>query len=220
MAASTMTSSPIYQELDQAKREIRLIVIDPGCIQDTIRCAMHTVSLLERPLPIYDTISYVWGDATSRGIVYINDHKLDIPLSAEAVLRRMRDTECERTVWIDSLCIDQTNKIDRNYQVQLMCDIYSSTNMGLIWLGEDNGHAEEIFESIRALYDEARRETSDFQKFKETVWPGWFDAYGPPSAVQFSAEHLASFFDLPWFSRLWYAIHYWMCAVSVSWLIP
>ena len=208
MAVSTMTSSPIYRELDQAKKETRLIVIGPGFGQDAIRCVMQTISLLEEPLPKYETISYVWGNAALRGTVYVNDHMLDIPLSAEVVLRRMRDTQSERTVWIDSLCIDQTDMVDRNYQVQLMCDIYSSTALGLIWLGEDNGCAEDIFVSIQALYDEARLETNDFRNFKNTVWPGWWDAYGPPSAVKFSAEHLARFFDLPWFSRLWYATPY------------
>ena len=205
MAASTtiMMSSPLYRELDRARKETRLIVIEPGFDQNAIRCAMQTISLLTKPLPTYETISYVWGDATLRSTIFVNDHKLDIPLSAEAVLRRMRNTQRERTVWIDSLCIDQTNMDERNYQVQLMCDIYSNTTIGLIWLGEDDGHAEEIFKSIQALYDEARWETNDFQNFKETVWPGWWDAYGAPSAVQFSAEHLARFFNLPWFSRLW-----------------
>lgn len=148
-----------------------------------------------------------WANAALRGIVHVNNHMLDIPLSAEVVLRRMRDAQCERTVWIDSLCIDQTDMVDRNYNVQLMCDIYSSTALGLIWLGEDNGRAERTFESLRALYEEARSETDDFRNFKKTLWPGWFDAYRPPSAVQFNAEDLATFFKLPWFSRLWYATH-------------
>lgn len=204
-------SSLQYRELDQAKKETRVIVIGPGIDQDAIRCVMQTISLLERPLPTYETISYVWGNAALRGTVYVNDHMLDVPLSAEAVLRRMRDAQCERTVWIDSICIDQTDMDDRNYQVQLMCDIYSSTALGLIWLGEDSGDAKETVGSLHALYDEARWETNDFQTFKKTVWPGWWDAYGPPSAVQFSAERLAGFFDLPWFSRLWYATSYEVC---------
>ena len=198
-----MPRSLLYQELDQAKKETRLIVIGPGFDQDDIRCTMQTMSLLERPLPKYETISYVWGNAALRGTVYVDDHKLDVPLSTEVVLRRMRDPQWQRTVWIDSICINQTNMDDRNYQVQLMCDIYSSTASGLVWLGEDNGSAQEIFESVRALYEEARQETDNFRSFKETVWPGWFDTYRPPSAVHFNAEQFARFFDLPWFSRLW-----------------
>jgi len=199
---ATMFSS-LYQELDQAEKESRLILIQPGHKTDALRCSMRTFSLLERPLPKYETISYVWGDATLRSTVHVNHEKLEIPSSAAAVLRRMRDTQCERIVWIDSLCIDQTSTNDRSYQVRLMCDIYSSATTNLIWLGEDNGHAEEIFESIRALYEEARLKTADFQTFKETVWPGWWDAYGPPSAVKFNPQLLGGFFNLPWFSRLW-----------------
>jgi hypothetical protein len=214
-----MTSSPLYQDLDQAKRETRLIVIEPGFDQEAIRCAMQTICLSERPLPTYETISYVWGDVALHGIVYVNGHKLDVPSSAEAVLRRMRYTDRSRTVWIDSVCINQASMEDRNYQVQLMCDIYSSTVSGLIWLGEDNDYAKEIVESLRALYDEARRETNDFQIFKATVWPGWWDAYRPPSAVPFNAEYLAEFFNRPWFSRLWYVAAYLVRAVSACLLI-
>ena len=199
------SSLHIYRKLDPSQKETRLVLIRPACNEGDVHCEMQTISLLARPPPTYETISYVWGDAKLHGTVFINDQKLNVPLSTEVVLRRMRHAEVERSVWIDSLCIDQTDDDDRNYQVQLMCDIYSNTATGLIWLGDDNGHAEETFQAIHALYTEARLETNGFETFKDTVWPGWFDAYGPLSAVQFSAEQMADFFDLPWFSRLWYA---------------
>ena len=214
-----MASSPLYQDLDQATRETRLLVIEPGFDQEAVRCAMQTIRLSDKPLPTYETISYVWGDVALHGIVYVNGHKLDVPSSAEAVLKRMRYTDRSRSVWIDSVCINQASMEDRNYQVQLMCDIYSSTVLGLIWLGEDDGYAKEIVESLRALYDEARRETDDFQIFKATVWPGWWNAYGPPSSVPFNAEYLAEFFNRPWFSRLWYAAAPFIRAVSTCLLI-
>lgn len=214
LGMSTMTSSPLYQDLDQAKRETRLLVIEPGFDQEDIWCAMQTICLSERPIPSYETISYVWGDVALHGIVYVDGHKLKVPSSAEAVLKRMRYTDRRRMVWIDSVCINQASTEDRNYQVQLMCDIYSSTVSGLIWLGEDNGNAEEIVESLRALYDEARQKTNDFQNFKATVWPGWWDVYGPPSGVPFNAEYMAEFFNRPWFSRLWYVAAYLIHKIS------
>lgn len=54
----------VYRELDQTKKETRLIVIEPGYEQDPIRCVMRTISLLERPLPKYETISYVLGQCS------------------------------------------------------------------------------------------------------------------------------------------------------------
>jgi hypothetical protein len=208
MAPSTtcLPSSFVYQKLDPTRKETRLVLIRPGRNEDDVRCEVQTISLLARPLPTYETISYVWGDAKRHGAVHIGNQKLSVPWSTEVVLRRMRRTEIERPVWIDSLCIDQTDDDDRNYQVQLMCDIYSNTVTNLIWLGNDTGEAEEVFQAMRGLYNEARSATRDFDTFKDTVWPGWFEAYGPPSTVEFSAERIAAFFDLPWFSRLWYAV--------------
>ncbi|KXL44104.1 hypothetical protein M433DRAFT_171148 [Acidomyces richmondensis BFW] len=124
--------STLYEALDQAKKQTKLIMIRPGHETEATHCSMRTFSLFERPLPKYETMSYVWGDENLCSTVYVNNKKLNVPSSTAAVLRRMRDPRCERVVWIDSLCINQTSTDERNYQVQIMCDIYSGTTMGLI----------------------------------------------------------------------------------------
>jgi hypothetical protein len=37
-------------------------------------------------------------------------------------------------VWVDSICIDQSNKTERNHQVQMMGEIYSHAKMVYVWL--------------------------------------------------------------------------------------
>jgi hypothetical protein len=39
-------------------------------------------------------------------------------------------------LWIDQLCIDQSNILERNHQVGLMASIYSQSRSVLIWLGK------------------------------------------------------------------------------------
>ncbi|KAK5713955.1 hypothetical protein LTR15_010861 [Elasticomyces elasticus] len=196
-------SQPIYHELEQTRKEVRILVIEPAASHEPVRCTFQTISLLDDALPQYETVSYAWGDATKRDVVYIGGHQLSVPLSAKNVLQRMRRSDKPRTVWIDVICIDQQNLVDRNYLVQLMCEIYSSTSTGFIWLGKDDHNTEATFDAIRALYHEARTETQDFETFKETVWPGWWNVYGAPTSVVFDAKHMARLFDNAWFSRLW-----------------
>jgi hypothetical protein len=38
--------------------------------------------------------------------------------------------------WIDNLCIDQDNPLEKNHQVHLMRDIYQKANSILVWLGD------------------------------------------------------------------------------------
>jgi hypothetical protein len=117
----------------------------------------------------------------------------------------MRLPDRDRVVWIDSICINQEDTDERNYQVALMCTIYSGAVECLVWIGEDDdGSVEATFASLRELYIEARRVTADFETFKQTVWPGWWSVYGEPSQVKFDPQAMAQLFYRPWFARLWY----------------
>ncbi|KAK3069458.1 hypothetical protein LTR53_012190 [Teratosphaeriaceae sp. CCFEE 6253] len=195
--------SPGYRALDQTRKEFRVLVVEPGLPEQPVRCTFTTASLSDSAIPAYETVSYVWGDTGLRGIVSVDGHDLDVPLTARKVLERMRDPDRPRTVWIDAVCIDQRNLRDRNYLVQLMCEIYSHTTVGFVWLGEDDCDVRRTFGAIRGLYEEARRETEGFETFKETVWPGWWQVYGSPTSVQFEPESMARLFSNSWFSRLW-----------------
>lgn len=198
--------STIYHRLDQSKKEFRLLKLKPGSRQQIVQCSMHSAFLTGPTLPEYETISYVWGSSNLDGRIYVNGNKLDVPISAERVLRQMRAESEQRTLWLDAICINQNDTADRNYQVRLMSDIYSKSASGLIWLGEDDGTAGETLHTLEALHNEAQRETDDFRTFKEAVWPGWWDTYGPRTLAKYDPECVARFFERPWFARLWYAV--------------
>lgn len=38
--------------------------------------------------------------------------------------------------WIDAVCIDQSNDVEKNQQVNMMADIYQTAHEVLIWLGK------------------------------------------------------------------------------------
>lgn len=51
-----------YSPLDTSKREIRVLILEPGKWHDEIRSTLKAVSLDEGS--DYQTLSYVWGDPT------------------------------------------------------------------------------------------------------------------------------------------------------------
>lgn len=62
-----------------------------------------------------------------------NGRTLSITESLYNALRRLHD---EHTVlWIDAICIDQSNDAEKNQQVPLMKNIYEAASLVLIWLG-------------------------------------------------------------------------------------
>lgn len=45
-------------------------------------------------------------------------------------------------MWVDSLCINQTDDVEKTHQVKLMAKIYRKTVLGLLWLGSTSESSE------------------------------------------------------------------------------
>ncbi|KAF2809226.1 heterokaryon incompatibility, partial [Mytilinidion resinicola] len=86
--------------------------------------------------PSFDALSYVWGPPTSSHHILLNDHSVPITKNLHTVLLRLRSDEL-RILWIDQLCIDQSNLEERSSQVRLMGKIYESAKEVVMWLGPD-----------------------------------------------------------------------------------
>jgi hypothetical protein len=51
-----------------------------------------------------------------------------------------------RTIWVDAICIDQSNPDERSQQVQLMGQIYRNAQRVLVWLGHSDAEFGGNFE--------------------------------------------------------------------------
>jgi hypothetical protein len=58
-------------------------------------------------------------------------------------------------MWIDYLCINQRNDIEKAWQVALMRDIYSQADQVLAWLGPGDGESRRAIEYLDAIGEEA-----------------------------------------------------------------
>lgn len=136
-----------YQPLDSSEGEdIRLLILYPGNRQDPICCDIFHADV-QSGLD-YEAVSYTWatedGDASlSQRILcsYAGSPKttaLAVTKNCASALRRIRDRNYERTLWVDAICIDQSNKEERGAQVRLMADIFSQATQVLVYLGEED----------------------------------------------------------------------------------
>jgi hypothetical protein len=110
-------------------QEIRLLILLPGSLDDPIRCEIVHVNLEDDPE--FDAVSYTWAteygdDRLSRTVNISNgSYYLPVTINCEAALRQLRRPGSRRKLWIDALCIDQSNISERNHQVGFMDLIYS-----------------------------------------------------------------------------------------------
>lgn len=127
-------ASPLYLPLPSSSEYVRLIELLPVADADQlIHCKLRVVRLSDKP--DYVALSYVWGDETTRRPACVNGLQITITEQLDLALRRVRDGTDERVLWADALCINQRNLAERNNQVQLMGQIFSSARRVLVFLG-------------------------------------------------------------------------------------
>jgi hypothetical protein len=106
--------------------EIRLVFLRPGDRVNPLHCSIHNVSLHDNSQ--YEAISYTWatedGDDTKSARVHCDGAIIPITMNCEAALRRLRLPSMVRVLWVDSICINQSNIKERNHQVGVMDKIY------------------------------------------------------------------------------------------------
>ncbi|KAF2437268.1 hypothetical protein P171DRAFT_373750, partial [Karstenula rhodostoma CBS 690.94] len=133
------------------RREIRLLYIMPNAnALSTVEMVMAHCNLDEHPP--YEALSYTGGDpgsnlsSTSQKdfkdtweetfTVIVNDIEFKVKRNLKEALYRFRKTHAGKAIWIDSICINEADPVERTEQVRLMCEVYGEAEDVPIWLGE------------------------------------------------------------------------------------
>lgn len=81
----------------------------------------------------YLALSYVWGGEQQPVINKNSGVPLALPLTVEHAIMMVRELD-HRYLWVDSICIDQSNPIEKSEQIAVMDAIYSCASVTLITL--------------------------------------------------------------------------------------
>ncbi|TVY12667.1 Heterokaryon incompatibility protein 6, OR allele [Lachnellula arida] len=112
----------IYKPL--SPNTCRFVSLLPGGADDPVELWLLEEQLESVPTG-YEALSYCWGNpAHTAKIAVDNAGELGVTDNLHAALRRLRFPDQVRVLWIDALCIDQSNLKERSAQVQRMGDIY------------------------------------------------------------------------------------------------
>ena len=95
----------------------------------------------------YEAVSYYWGSSepdTDINVYTVGEGSPDILTNYTfkirsnlySGLRRLRFLEKPRYLWIDAICINQSDNNERNLQVSLMDKVYTEASSVCVWLGE------------------------------------------------------------------------------------
>jgi hypothetical protein len=119
-------------------------------------------------------------------------------------LKRLRTTRKDVWLWIDALCLNQTDPNEKSHQLPKMLAIYSKARNVCIWIGENEANDKSL---------DAMDMIANCVNLKILDW-----LVSPETADDKIVESLRAFVDLmrrPWFTRRW-VVQEVACARSVT----
>jgi hypothetical protein len=229
MAATLPTEEDpcMYRYTKLRKNEIRLAKLLPGKFEDPIIIKLYSATQRGPDDPKYEALSYAWGSRANPSSIQIRDggrmrgerawsrltgqkrsYVLSVAQSLEVALRFLRRRYRSRTLWIDAICIDQSNKDERSVEVLRMGDIYHWAERVVIWLGTAGPHVKDAFDLFHHIDCNYKLETSDFtiditQRESSEEAPA---RYNMCYECHYSTTLKTGIEDLlnrAWFERLW-----------------
>jgi len=154
--------------------------------------------------PVYEALSYTWGEMQDLQTVhvvtqphqdYVGSSQTDITYIGEDLaeaLRFLRRSDDSRTLWIDALCINQQDAVERSEQMELMPTIYKQATVVIAWLGPPSISSDIGLSKLQYLGEqvEITRQSSRL-----------------PSPQCKEPDLCRSSFMLQYDSQTWHAIH-------------
>jgi hypothetical protein len=171
-----------YSPLEDVSH-IRLMVLQPGEGEEPLSCALQETDI--NCLPDYEAVSYTWGGQLRTEPLRHEDNVIHITNNLRDALLRLRQPTEPRILWVDSVCINQEDNTEKEYQVGMMGQIYHEAKQVLIWLGEEDEETKLAFDCIQWCF---------------LAIEGTFPL--PKSDSELFAA-LRNLLQRPWFQRCW-----------------
>ena len=165
----------------------------------------------------FEALSYAWGDEHRSEAVFIHDewekgasegkdgyNRLQVGKNLAEALRHLRHLDVSRDVWIDAICIDQSNPAERGEQIKRMASIFSLAQRVIVWLGPERDNSKTALTALSYMGDQVER-LSDRQSYQapNAKKLAWWGTAAPLPYDDAEWEAIASLLERRWFNRLW-----------------
>ncbi|KAL2694762.1 hypothetical protein Neosp_001349 [[Neocosmospora] mangrovei] len=181
---------------------VRLVELLPAISPDAPICAnlKHPTNI--PALPKYEALSYVRGSPEPVCAITVNNHQVMINSNLHDALKYLRRAETSRILWVDQICINQQDAIEKSHQVARMGDIYRKATDVVIFLGPPTAPLTFFMDALANkrlidLQDEALNE--------------------PGSILQLAVEAICAFCSNPWWTRLWVQQEFYLASGDPLW---
>ena len=191
---------PIYRE----GHAIRLLRLEGGT--SSIRCQLFKAFLHKtgNGMP-YEALSYTWGTTKKTKRILLNGKVYMVTENLYTALRYLCSRNTHHILWVDAICIDQTDVHERNHQVQHMASIYHDAERVIFWLGEPTLETNLLMKSLKNIQKKAAKCPNIRRQARD---PRWKTIWGLEEKKEPLLHHqhltgLQLLTQQPWFRRSW-----------------
>jgi hypothetical protein len=201
------TATPlVYRPLDNTKNEIRLLRIAPSLqVDSVINGTLDHVPIDHHSS--YEALSYTWADDRADAeydsdseedhCIILEGHYFPVASNLFAGLRQLRLPSEERRFWVDAICINQSDLVERSEQVSIMKTIYVGATRVVSWIGEEYGNSRAAFKLLHTL-----PQYGAMEKWYQAKYGVGDDAVTDPEATAV-VEAVLHLFRRRYWSRVW-----------------
>ena len=127
-----------------ANNEIRLLKVLPraGAEDKTLRFSLRHFA--RQRAPQYEAISYTWGKETTTELIWVDDEKFFIRSNLWECLYFLTIRNDRPYLWVDAICINQSDMAEKSRQVSRMGETFSSAKRVCAWLGAATEASEAL----------------------------------------------------------------------------
>jgi hypothetical protein len=127
----------VYNSLPLEKYgdKIRILELDRATSAEIEISGSLTLSSLQHTQKPFEALSYTWGPSTTGERIRLAPGcYLGITDNLAAALRLLRTQGYQHRIWVDALCINQSDIQEKNHQVRMMRRIYRTASEVITWI--------------------------------------------------------------------------------------
>jgi hypothetical protein len=182
---------------------IRLLWLLPGELHQAVVCRIRHVVFAEAPQ--YEALSYCWGHPSVMARVSIDQENavshMNVTENLFTALRHLRKLTVPRVLWVDAMCIDQSNTSEKSLQIRLMRQIYQTAKTVVVWLGEAADNSDTALPLIHLINYAEDRDSA--LGIRSNLLDLDDDHWGLPRTTDDLWLDLFKVLKRPWFRRAW-----------------
>lgn len=138
--------------------QTRIVTILPAHSREQLRCNLWTADLIDQPgvavsgtskIVPYNALSYSWGPSAPKVRITCNNVTVLANKPVAQAFLYLRKEHERVHVWCDSLCINQSDPVEKAQQVGNMLRIFEKAELVVAWIGPPSHWTGPLFHALK-----------------------------------------------------------------------